>query len=150
MKRINCLVPKHLFSKADIRRMELGFRELYKNHYSDEKLTVFWMILPEGYAFSERKPSNAAVIVVEVEEDITKEKREELMSLYSIFLLDNFKISPLDSVITVANTSWVNSFVVSQQTRIRPSHRSWMRLKMLFTAITSKWLNGYLRLRVRY
>lgn len=139
-----------MFSKADIRKIETGFREIYSNNYSKEKLSIFWMIIPEGYAYSERKPSNATVILVEVNEDITKSKREELMGLFSQFLLNNFSISPLDSVITVANASWVNSFFEAQRKRIHPLYRPWITLKMMFTAFSSKLMNGYLRLRVRY
>lgn len=139
-----------MFSKADIRKMEAGFREIYSNNYSEERLSIFWMIIPEGYAYSERKPSNATVILVEVNDDITKSKREELMGLFSQFLLDNFSISPLDSVITVANASWVNSFFEAQRKRIHPLYRPWISLKMMFAAFSSKLMNGYLRLRLRY
>ena len=150
MKRINCLVQKHKFSKEEIRQIEVGFRELYKKHYSDEKLTVFWMIFPEGSAFAERKPSNGTLILIEVNEDITKEKREELMYIYSQFLLKNYNVSPLDTVITVANKSWVDSFFAAQQKRIHARFRLWIKFKTMFTAITSKLTNGYLRLRVKY
>ena len=150
MKRINCLVQQHQFSKAEIKEMEAGFREIYGDHYSTEKLTVFWMIFPKGSAYAERKPSNGTIILIEVDEDITKEKREELMRLYSNFLLKNFKVSPLDTVITVANTSWVDSFFAAQQKRIHPKYRLWIQVKTLFTALTSKWMNGFLRLRVKY
>lgn len=150
MKKILCLVQKHMFSTAEIRQLEEGFREIYSNHYSQEKVNVLWMVIPEGYAYSERKPSNAAVILVGVDEDIRKEKREELMSLFSQLLLTNFRISPLDSVITVANSSWVDRFFDAQRRRIHPLYRPWISLKMMFTALSSKWSNGYLRLRVRY
>lgn len=150
MKRINCLVQEHKFTKAEIRKIEAGFRELYKNHYSDEKLTVFWMIFPEGSAYAERKPSNGTLILLEVNEDITKAKREELMQLYSQFLLKNYDVSPLDTVITVANSSWVDSFFAAQQKRIHPRYRLWITFKNMFTALTSKLTNGFLRLRVKY
>ena len=148
MKRINCLVQQHQFSKEEIKEIEAGYREIYGDHYSTEKLTVFWMIFPEGSAYAERKPSNGTIILIEVDEDITKEKREELMRLYSNFLLKNFNVSPLDTVITVANTSWVDSFFTAQQKRIHPKYRLWIQIKTLFTALTSKWMNGFLRLRV--
>ncbi|MEM9936142.1 MAG: hypothetical protein AAF824_21135 [Bacteroidota bacterium] len=150
MKRINCLVQEHQFSKEDIRNIEEGFREIYHDHYSTEKLTVFWMIFPKGSAYAERKPSNGTIILIEVDEDITKDKREELMRLYSNFLLKNYKVSPLDTVITVANSSWVDSFFAAQQKRIHPMYRPWIQVKTLFTALTSKWMNGFLRLRVKY
>ena len=130
--------------------MEEGFRKIYKENYSDEKLNMLWMILPDGYAYSERKPSEAAVIVVEVNENIPQTKREELMSLFSQFLLSNFKISPLDSVITVANSSWVDSFFSAQRKRIHRLYRPWITFKMMSTALASKFMNGYMRLRVRY
>ena len=139
-----------MFSKEEIRKIESGFREIYRKHYSQEKLSVFWMIFPKGYAFSERKPSNATVILVEVDDDITKAKREELMGLFSQFLLNNHNVSPLDSIITVANSSWVDRFMEAQQNRVHPWYRPWIKLKTMFTALTSKWKNGFLRLRVRY
>ena len=150
MKRINCIVQANQFSKEAIRNIEAGFREIYANNYSKEALTVTWMIFPEGYAYSERKPSNASVILVEVNDDVTKAKREELMSLFSQFLFKNYKVSPLDSIITVANASWVSAFMEAQQKRIQPMYRPWIKLKTMFTALTSKWTNGYMRLRVRY
>lgn len=150
MKRINCLVQKHKFSKEEIKQIEAGFRDIYSNHYSKEKLTIFWMIFPEGYAYSERKPSNATVILVEVDNDITKAKREELMGLFSRFLLNDHNVSPLDSIITVANSSWVDSFFAAQQKRAHPLYRPWIKFKTMFTALTSKWTNGFLRLRVKY
>ena len=150
MKRINCIVQAHQFSKEAIRNIEAGFREIYANNYSKEPLTVTWMIFPEGYAYSERKPSNASVILVEVDDDVTKAKREELMDLFSQFLFKNYQVSPLDSIITVANASWVSAFMEAQQKRIQPMYRPWIKLKTMFTALTSKWTNGYMRLRVRY
>lgn len=150
MKRINCLIQEHKFTKEQIQKIEIGFRELYQKHYSDDKLTVFWMIFPKGSAYSERKPSDATVILIEVDDNITKIKREELMGLYSQFLLNNYGVSPLDSIITVANTSWIDQFFAAQQNRVRPIYRPWITCKTLFTALVSKWTNGYLRLRVKY
>ena len=150
MKRINCIVQAHQFSKEAIRNIEAGFREIYANNYSKEPLTVTWMIFPEGYAYSERKPSNASVILVEVNDDVTKAKREELMSLFSQYLFKNYQVSPLDSIITVANSSWISAFMEAQQKRVQPMYRPWIKLKTMFTALTSKWANGYMRLRVRY
>lgn len=150
MKKITCIIQEHMFSKEDINEMEKGFKTIYRENYSEEKVSVFWMIFPKGYAFSERKPSNATVILVEAGEDITKNKREELMHLFSKYLLSNFKISPLDSIITVANSSWVTEFFAAQQNRIHPMYRPWIKLKTLFTAFSSKLMNGFLRLRVKY
>ena len=139
-----------MFSKEKIKKIEAGFRNIYSTHYSKEQLTVFWMIFPEGSAFSERKPSNATVILVEVDNDITKVKREELMGLFSRFLLDKHNISPLDSIITVANSEWVDRFFEAQQNRVHPRYRPWIKFKTMFTALSSKLTNGYLRLRVKY
>lgn len=150
MKKILCLVQRHMFSTSEIRAIEKGFRNIYSSNYSQEKVNVLWMIIPEGYAYTERKPSDAAVILVEVNEDIPKEKREELMGLFSQFLLAEFKISPLDSVITVANSSFVNAFFDAQKKRIHPLYRPWISFKMISSGIISKIKNGYFRLRVRY
>lgn len=150
MKKILCIVQEHMFSKAEIRAMEAGFRSIYRDHYSKEKVNVLWMIMPKGYAYSERKPSNAAVIMLEVEEQITKSLREKLMSLISQFLMKNFSISPLDSVITVANSSFVNAFLEAQKKRIHPIYRPWITLKQMYTALLSKLINGFLRLRVKF
>lgn len=150
MKRANCIVQEGMFSNPEIKRIEAGLKEIYQNNYSQEGLNVTWMIMPKGYAYSERQLSEAVIILIEVDEDIEQGKREELMSLFSQFLLSNFKISPLDSVISVANSSFINQFAAAQQSRIHPSARKWTRLKMIFTALTSKWTKGYLRLRVRY
>ena len=139
-----------MFSKKEIKKIEAGFRDIYKQHYSEEPLSIFWMVFPKGSAFSERKPSNATVIMVEVDDDITKAKREEMMSLYSNFLLNNHDISPLDSIITVANSEWVNRFFEAQQNRVHPRYRFWIKFKTMFTALTSKFMHGYLRLRVKY
>ena len=150
MKRINCLTQEHLFSKEQIRNIEARFRDIYKKNYSEEKLSVFWMIFPKGSAYSERKPSNATVILVEVNDDITKIKREELMSLFSQFLFKNYNVSPLDSIITVANSEWVDRFFAAQQKRVHPMYRPLIKMKTMFTALISKWMNGFLRLRVKY
>ncbi|MEM6723492.1 MAG: hypothetical protein AAF598_05600 [Bacteroidota bacterium] len=150
MKRINCLVQAHQFSKAQIKAIEAGFKALYHQHYRAEKLQVFWMIFPEGNAFSERKASNGIIILIEVDNDISKEKREELMSVYSQFLFTNYQVSPLDTVITVANTPWVDDFFAAQKQRIHPSSRTWITLRTLFTAFSSKLANGFLRLRIKY
>ena len=150
MKRINCIVQEHKFSKDDIRKMESGFRAIYRENYSEEPLKVFWMIFPKGSAFAERQPSNGTIILIEVNDDISTPKREELMGLFSNFLFENYNVSPLDTVITVANSSWVNRFYEAQQKRISPLYRPWFTIKTLWTALTSKWTNGFLRLRVKY
>ena len=150
MKKIACIVQEHMFSTADIQKMEAGFREIYRDHYSSETLKVLWMIMPQGYAYSERKPSNATVILVEVNDDITKSKREDLMHKFSQLLLNTFNVSPLDSVVTVANSSYVDAFFQAQRKRITPLYRPWISFKMLFAALKSKWTKGYLQLKVRY
>ena len=139
-----------MFSKDDIKNIELGFRKLYTEHYSKEKLTIYWMIFPEGSAYSERRPSNATIIMVEVNDDIEKSKREEMMKLYSDFLANEYEVSPLDSIITVANSTWVDQFFMAQQNRVHPKYRLWFKLKTLTTALLSKWTSGFLRLRVKY
>ena len=150
MKKILCIIQEGMFSNAQIMEMEQGFKSIYSSNYSKEKLTVLWMVMPKGYAYAERKPSNAAVIMLEVDENITKAKREELMSLTSQFLLNNFNISPLDSVITVANASFVNAFMKAQKNRVAPLYRPMIAFKQFYTAFTSKLTNGYLRLRVKF
>ncbi len=149
MKSILCIVQEHMFDKSQIKEMQNGFKDLYRQHYSDDKTKVLWMIMPKGYAYSERKDSEATIILFEVDEDITQEKRESLMSIFSNYLLSEFKISPLDSIITVANSSFVNTFIASQQNRVKPSARKWIKLKTMTTAISSTLTNGYARLRVR-
>ena len=149
MKHIVCIVQQHMFDKAKVKRLQSGLRRLYKENYSTEPTKVLWMIMPKGYAFSERKESNATILLIEVDENITKEKREGLMTIFSNHLLDNFDISPLDSIITVANTSYIQQFMAGQQRRVAPSARFWIKLKTLFFAIISKLLNGYVQLRVR-
>ena len=112
MKKIVGIIQEHMFTKDEIKRLESGLTEIYRNHYdSREEVVVFWRIMPEGYAFSERKPSHATIILVEVDADITQVKREELMDLCSQFLLNNFSVSPLDSLIAVPNSSFVNQFL---------------------------------------
>ena len=150
MKKINCLVQEQVFSKEEIRKLEAGLKQVYADNYSLEPVSIFWMIMPEGYAFSERKPSKATIIMVEVNDDIRQEKREELMHLFSKFLLQNFDISPLDSVITVANTSFVNAFFEAQRKRIRPLYQPLVLFKTVSTALKSKWKDGFLELKVRY
>lgn len=88
--------------------------------------------------------------MVEVEENIETVKREELMHLFSNYLLEEFNISPLDSVITVANSSFVNDFFEAQKRGIASRYRPWISLKMISTGLLSKLSQGFFRLRVRY
>jgi|GEM_PF-1429732 len=150
MKKMLCIIQENMFSDAEIKSIELGLKQLYKEHYnSSEKLLALWMIMPEGYAFSERKKSEATVIMIEVDRSIDQEKREELMGKASQFLLNNFRVSPLDSLITLANSSFVNDFFNAQRNRIRPFYRPYILGKMIFKALYSKWFNGYYKLAVK-
>lgn len=149
MKRIVCTVQEHQFSNKQIKKLEAGLKEIYKNNYSQEAVKVLWMVMPKGYAYSERKLSHAIIILVEVDGDIAQEKREVLMHLFSQFLLENFNISPLDLVLSVANSSYVNQFTKSQIKRIHPDHRRRIRFKFYMTALSSKFLKGHSRIRVR-
>ncbi len=149
MKRIICTVQENQFSHRQIRKLGAGLKEIYKNNYSREAVSVLWMVMPKGYAYSERKLSHATIILVEVDSDIKQEKREALMHLFSQFLLENFHISPLDLVLSVANSSYLKQFGESQIKRIHPEHRRRISLKSHLTAITSKLLHGYGRIRVR-
>ena len=150
MKKIFCIVQQHKFSNSEINEMEVGFRDLYHDHLGMEKLNILWMIMPDEYAFSERKQSNASIIMIEVDEDIAKMDREKIMRSYSQFLLENFSISALDLVITVANSSFVNAFLEAQQNRVQPIYRPWIKFKQMYTALTSRFMNGYMKLRVNY
>ena len=124
MKKMVGIIQEHMYTHSDIKIFEAGIRKIYQEHYDPNKsLNVLWMVMPKWYGYSERKLSEATVIVIEVDEDITQEKREELMGRCSRFLLDNFNVSPLDSVISVANTSFVDAFFEAQQRRISSSHR---------------------------
>ena len=72
------------------------------------------------------------------------------MGRCSRFLLDNFNVSPLDSVISVANSSFVDAFFAAQQKRINSSHRFRINFKLYGTALLSKIRHGYKRLPVRF
>ena len=149
MKRITVIVQEHMFSKADINRFESGIKDIYKKNYSEEKVNVLWMVMPKGYAYSERKPSNALVMMMEVEDTITQENREQLLFAVSKHLLDNFKISPLDSVITAPNASYINAFFEAQKNRIDAKYRPFVSLKLYGRAFLSKLTNGFMKLPVK-
>lgn len=118
MKKIAGIVQEHMYTEDELQRFESGLKEIYREHYdASQPVTVLWMVMPKGYAYSERKMSEATIVIIEVDEEITQEKREGLMDLFSQYLLKNFNVSPLDSLITVANTSFVNQFFVAQQKR---------------------------------
>ena len=126
----------------------MGIKEIYTTHQSNEKARVHWMIMPKGYAYSERKYSQATIILVEVDSEIEQKSREDLMQLLSKFLLDNFNISPLELVLSVANTSFINQYANSQRQRVHPLHRWRIRFKAIITSLTSKLLNGYSQILV--
>lgn len=149
MKKILGIIQEHMFSEEEIKRFEEGLRRIYKNNYSDEKVSVIWMVMPDGYAYSERKPSHAVVMMMEVEESITQENREKLLFAVSKFLMNNFNISPLDSVITAPNSSYVNAFLEAQQKRIDAKYRPFVNLKILGKAFWSKITKGFTRLPVK-
>ena len=150
MRKIVSIVQAGQFTNDQIKAMESGFRRIYRKHYAaSERLVVLWMEMPEGYAYAERRASKATLIVVEVAEDMDQQKREELMQLFSKFLMEDFKVSPLDSVITVANASFVNGFFKAQQQRIDPLSRPIIGLKTIFRSVRSKWARGYLILPVQ-
>lgn len=118
MKKIVGIVQAHMYSEDELKYLRSGLREIYRDHYdASQPVTVLWMVMEKGYAYSERKLSEATIIIIEVDEDITQEKREALMDMFSQYLLKNFNVSPLDSLITVANTSFVNQFFAAQQER---------------------------------
>lgn len=150
MKKCLFLAQKNSFSSAEIKQMEGAFLSIYHQQYPQEKLQFLWMLSPKGYAYTERQSSNAVVVIVEVEENIDKVKREELMHFFSNYLLEAFRISPLDSVITVANSSFVNAFFEAQKRRIAIRYRPWISLKMMSSGLLSKLSQGFFRLRVRY
>ena len=150
MKKILGVIQEHMFSNTEIKSLERGLKVIYREHYDDQsRVTVLWMVMPKGFAYAERKPSNAAILMIEADDTISQQKREELMGLFSTFLLDNFNISPLDSVITVANSSFVNQFFDAQRNRVNPPNRLFMSVKILWNAVKSKWMNGYVKLLVR-
>ncbi|MEO1652933.1 MAG: hypothetical protein AAFU64_05270 [Bacteroidota bacterium] len=149
MKRIVCTVQEHMFLPTQIQAIEKGLKEIYKKHYRDEKLRVFWLVMPKGYAYSERKLSEASIILVEVDNDIQSKKREALMHLFSQYLLKEFKLSPLDLMLSVSNSSYMDQFMASQKNRVDPRSRGWISLKMLWTAFYSKFSQGYMKLRVK-
>ena len=149
MKKILCVAPENVFSKTDIINLESGLKTIFKKHYSaTEKVVVIWMLMPEGYAFSERKASQAVIIMVEVNEGMEQKERENLMRIYSQFLLSSFNVSPLDSLITVANSSFVNQFFAAQRKRVRSQYRPIITLKLLYTALRTKLIHGYYKLKV--
>ena len=150
MKKCLFLAQENSFSSTEIKQIEGAFLSIYHEQYPREKLQFLWMLSPKGYAYTERQPSNAVVVMVEVEETIDTVKREELMHLLSNYLLEEFNISPLDSVITVANSSFVNAFFEAQKRRVSSPYRPWISLKMIGSGLLSKLSQGFFRLRVRY
>jgi len=118
MKKIFGIVQTHMFSKEDLQQLEAGLKAVYQENYKAEELMVIWRVMAKGFAYSERKLSNALVLLMEVEETIGQEKREQLLFAASNYLLDNFNISPLDAVITAPNASYVNAFMEAQQSQM--------------------------------
>ena len=118
MKKIFGVLQEHMFSPEDIQRLESGLKAIYKKNYSEEELIVIWRVMSKGFAYSERKLSNAVVLMMEVDETISQENREKLLFAASNFLVDNFKVSPLDSVITAPNSSYINAFMEAQQSQM--------------------------------
>ena len=118
MKKMFGVLQKHMFSQEDIQRLESGLKAIYKKNYSEEELIVIWRVMSKGFAYSERKLSNAVVLMMEVDETISQENREKLLFAASNFLVDNFKVSPLDSVITAPNSSYINAFMEAQQSQM--------------------------------
>ena len=151
MKKIIGIIQDDTYSDAEIKQLESGLRDIYRLNYSEkEKPVVLWMIMPKGFAYAERKLSHATILLIEVDEETGQEKREKLMKLFSEFLLENFKISPLDSVITVANSSFVNGFFKAQNERVKPIMRPFTSLKVIGGALGNKLTKGYMTIPVRY
>ena len=65
MKKCLFLAQENSFSSAEIKQME-GLLSIYHQQYPQEKLQFLWMLSPKGYAYTERQPSNAVVVMVEV------------------------------------------------------------------------------------
>ena len=73
MKKMVGIIQEHMYTHNDIKIFEAGIRKIYQEHYDpNESLNVLWMVMPKGYAYSERKLSEATVIVIEVDADITQ------------------------------------------------------------------------------
>lgn len=149
MKRIITIVQEHLFSKKEIRALEAGIKSIYQKNYSNEDVKMIWMVMPKGYAYSERKLSNAVVMMMEVENNTEQSKREQLLFAVSKFLLDNFSISPLDSVITAPDASYIDAFSKAQQNRIDAKYRPFINLKIMGKIFWSKITDGFLKLPIR-
>ena len=88
MKKCLFLAQENSFSSAEIKQIEEAFLNIYHQQYPQEKLQFLWMLSPKGYAYTERQPSNAVVVMVEVEKNIDTAKREELTFVFNYLLED--------------------------------------------------------------
>ncbi|MEM6723294.1 MAG: hypothetical protein AAF598_04600 [Bacteroidota bacterium] len=150
MKKILCVVQKDQISKAKIKVLEQGLKDRYRDHHDPkEKVMVYWMLVPKGYAYSERKPSNAIIVMIEVEDGVPSEQREKLMGIFSNFILDQLNMSPYDLVLTVPDQAFVDQYFMAQRDRSSRQARKWVGLKIFVTAFYSKFKDGFLRIPVR-
>lgn len=147
MKKVLGIVQESMFDDDALRRFEAGVKQTLRG-WSDERFVVIWMVMPPGYAFSERKPSQAVILMVEVDDGTDQGRREELMGQLSQHLMDNFAVSPLDSLITVADSAFVNAFFDAQRARIDPAQRLRIHAKLYGSAVLSKVRRGTLQLPV--
>lgn len=149
MKRVVGVVQEGMFSPDAIRRLKAGLKAIAQTHMPSERIVTLFMVMPPGYAYAERKASQATILMVEVDEGTSQGKREAMMADFSRHLLDNFEVSPLDSVITVADTSFVSAFFNAQRNRIDRAHRLRISARLFGTALFSRLREGYLRLPVK-
>ena len=149
MKRIVGVVQEQMFRPDALRRLKAGLKAIYRAHDPSERVVVLFMVVPPGYAYSERKPSEATILVIEVDDGTAQSKREAMMADFSRLLLDDFRVSPLDNVITVADTSFVSAFFDAQRNRIDRSQRLRINARLYGAALLSRLREGYLRLPMK-
>ncbi|MEO1434084.1 MAG: hypothetical protein AAFV80_01015 [Bacteroidota bacterium] len=150
MKKILCVVQKDQISKTKIKILEQGLKDRYRDHHDpNEKVSVYWMIVPEGYAYSERQASKAMIVMIEVEDGVQSEQREKLMGIFSRFILEQCDMSPYDLVLTVPDQAFVDQYFLAQRNRSSRKARKWVGLKIFATALFSKLKDGFLRIPVR-
>ena len=148
MRKILCTIPQGTFSREQVLALEASLKQTYASHLGDrERVVVIWCELPPGQGFTERRPSEVSLVMVEVEDGLDAKRREAAMMALATEWARIASVDLEHLMLTLADRSLFDRYLAANRNRVRRRSRPWFLLGTMFHLWRSWSRQGYLSIR---
>lgn len=126
-------------------RLQNGVFQAYKEIVNpNAKLKMIWMQMPEGQAYLAGKPSTASTLATPMPDGFDQQTRVRFMDRVCADWMEATGCSIDEIIVNAMDQSASQGMQKLMASRFNPKQAKGLGLKLLFTALKSKFSKGYL------